>query len=51
MAIVRTQPLEDRMWSTEMKYARCVYQHETTELVENIALWLAHLQDLFCALV
>ena len=51
MAIVGTQPCEDRMWTDEMKSARCVYQHETMELVENVALWLAHSQDLFCALV
>ena len=34
MAIVRTQPCEDRMRSDEIKSAHCVYQYETTELVE-----------------
>jgi hypothetical protein len=34
MAIVKTQPCENRMRSDEIKSARCVYQHETTELVE-----------------
>lgn len=46
-----TQPCEDRIRSHEMKPACCVYQHETMELVENVALWFAHWQDLFCALV
>lgn len=42
MAIVRSQPYEDFSRSDEMKFAHCVYQHETTELLENESLWLAH---------